>query len=271
MAEQPPRVDPVDRYYKAVQNGEAVSKVLFWIAAALSIGVLFLEKGAHPVLYEITQIGFALSVIALFVLGLTLRLYWTPLAEDQRRLSLISDSFDIPLTPEKTIGFFNNDETEPFRHLGFSMMENCFFTRAITLEMLKTERAIVCLYAVVFLVCVFVRSTDPAIIPIAAQAVFSEQLISRWLRLEWLSARSGTIYARLYDLFQAPPAMRIRNARIVDSLTAYETSKANAGIALSSPIFLRLNPRLSAEWKTILGAIQQGTPRSAIGGEIVSK
>jgi hypothetical protein len=104
---------------------------------------------------------------------------------------------------------------------------------------------------------VFFRNTDLVIIPIAAQAVFSEQLLSRWLRLEWLSHRCGTIYTRLYDLFQAPPAARIRNARIVDALTAYETSKASAGIALSSPIFHRLNPRLSNEWKKILAALKQ--------------
>ena len=260
MREQPQRVDPVDRYYKAVQNGEAVSNILFWIAAALSIVVLFFDKAAHPVLYEITQIVFALSVIAQFVLGLTLRLYWSPQAEDQRRLSLISDSFDTLLTPAKTVGFFNNAETEPLRRLGLSVMENCFFTRAIALEMLKRERVVVCAYTVVFLICVFVRSTDPAVIPIAAQAVFSEQLISRWLRLEWLSVRCGAIYTRLYDLFQAPPMMRIRSAKIIDALTAYETSKANAGIALSSPIFRRLNPQLSEEWKMVLAALKQGQP-----------
>ena len=80
----------------------------------------------------------------------------------------------------------------------------------------------------------------------------------RWLRLEWLSHRCGAIYTRLYDLFQAPPAAKLRNARIIDAFTAYETSKANASIALSSPIFFRLNPRLSEEWKKILAALKQG-------------
>jgi DMSO reductase anchor subunit len=69
MAEQPQRVDPVDRYYKAIQSCEIASNVLFWIAAGLSIVVLFIEKEMYPVLYEIAQIVFALAVIALFVLG----------------------------------------------------------------------------------------------------------------------------------------------------------------------------------------------------------
>ena len=193
MTQQLQRVDPVDRYYKAVHLCEVVSHILFWIAAALSIAVLFLEKATHPVLYQITQIAFALSVIALFVIGLALRLYWSPRAEDQRRISLFSDSFDTALTHEKTVGIYNNPETEPLRRLGLSSMENCFFTRAITLEMLNRERVIVAAYIILFLVAVFIRNTDLAVIPIAAQAVFSEQLISRWLRLEWLAGRCNTI------------------------------------------------------------------------------
>ena len=74
MAEQPQRVDPVDRYYRAVQVSELVSNILFWIAAILSIAVLFIEKATYPLLFEIAQIVFALVVIALFVLGLALAL-----------------------------------------------------------------------------------------------------------------------------------------------------------------------------------------------------
>jgi hypothetical protein len=92
---------------------------------------------------------------------------------------------------------------EPLQRLGLSLTENCYFTRAVTLEMLKKERLIIPAYAALFLVTVFVRSTDLAIIPIAAQALFSEQLLSRWCRLEWLSHRCGATYKRLYDLFQA--------------------------------------------------------------------
>ena len=85
MNEKPQRVDPIDRYYKAVQACEFVSNILFWIAAVLSIAVLFIERTPHPIRFEIAQIGFALVVIALFALGLAQRLYWSPQAEDARR------------------------------------------------------------------------------------------------------------------------------------------------------------------------------------------
>jgi hypothetical protein len=139
-------------------------------------------------------------------------------------------------------------------------MENCYFTRAVTLEMLKRERLIIPAYIALFLIAVFNRNTDLAIVPIAAQVIFSEQLFSRWLRLEWLSHRCGATYKRLYELFQSPPATRTRNARILDAYAIYETSKANAAIALSSPIFFKLNPRLSEEWNQILVALKREQP-----------
>ncbi len=261
MAEQPTRIDPVDRYFKSVQVGDTCSNVLFWAAAVLSFAVLLVEKEPHPVLYQVVEIAFAVAVIALFILGMTQRLYWMPRAEDQRRLGFLSNSFDTALTHEKTEGYYNNAETDPLKRLGLSLMENSFFTRSVALEMLKGERIFVSIYLVLFLVAVLIRNTDLAVIAVAAQAVFSEQLISRWLRLEWLSARCGNIYARLYDLFQTLPAARIRNARILDALTAYETSKANAGIALSSRAFFKLNPQLSAEWNTILAALKRTPPQ----------
>jgi hypothetical protein len=260
MTENPQRVDPVDRDYNAVHACESVSNVLFWIAAVLSIAVLLIEKATYPVLFQIVQIAFALVVIALFALGLALRLYWSPMAEDARRGTFISDAYNVAITPEQTTGFYNNAETEPLQRLGLSLMENCYFTRAVTLEMLKKDRLIIPAYAALFLVIVFVRSTDLAVIPIAAQALFSEQLLSRWCRLEWLSHRAGATYKRLYELFQAPPAARTRNARILDAFAVYETSKANAGIALSSPIFFKLNPRLSEDWKKILAALKRAQP-----------
>lgn len=260
MIVQPTRIDPADRYFKAVQNSDACSNTLFWVAASLSFAVLFVEKEPHTVLYQVVEIAFAVAVVLLFIIGMAQRLYWMPRAEDQRRLGFFSNSFDTALTHEKSEGYYNNPETEPLRRVGLSLMENSFFTRAVALEMLKGVRIFAAIYLALFLVAVLNRNTNLALIAVASQAVFSEQLISRWLRLEWLSGRCGNIYMRLYDLFHAPPAARTRNARILDALTTYETTKANAGISLSSRIFFKMNPSLTAEWDKIIAALKQDQP-----------
>lgn len=251
------RFDPADRYYRAVQIAEKCSNALFFTAGILSFTVLFLNKDVWIVSYQTVEIAFSLAVIGLFVIGSALRLYWMPRAEEQRRLGFFSDTFQVPLTHEQTVNFYNNPEIEPITRLGYSLMENSFFSRAVSLTMLMTERAIVAVYIIAFMIALLVRSTDLAVVAVAAQVVFSEQIISRWLRLEWLRIRCDATYNRLYELFQSHPFEPVRTARIIDALTAYEAAKANAGITLSSRIFYKLNPKLSKEWEAILTALKR--------------
>jgi hypothetical protein len=187
---------------------------------------------------------------------MALRLYWFPQAEDQRRLGLFSNATNVPLTHEKTSGFYNNEATEPLKRLGLSSMENCFFTREIASAMLTPERLIIAGYLVAFIVAICIRSTELAVIPIAAQAVFSEQLLSRWLRLEWLRFRCNSVYQKLHTVFQTSGGAQVRNAHILDAVTTYETSKAIAGIVLNSKVFMRLNPKLTKDWDDIRATLR---------------
>lgn len=45
-------------------------------------------------------------------------------------------------------------------------------------------------------------------------------------------------------------------AQTLDSLSFYETMKANGGIVLSSKIFERLNPALSLEWDKVKATLR---------------
>ncbi len=246
------RHDPIrDGYYKPLEIAEGALNFLFFVTALLSFAVLLLDKNSYSVLYEIIENLFVIAVTAVFSLGIGVRLYWTPKAEDQRRLDLLSNSYSLPLTHEQTAGYYNNDETAPIKRLGLSVMENSFFSKAITLEMAKIERIKIVLYAIIFFITILYRSTDLAIITTAAQVVFSEQIVARFFRLEWLRARCDATYQGLYNLFQNKPKQSIFNAKILEYFSFYESSKSNAGILLSEKIFKKLNYRLSGEWSAI--------------------
>lgn len=252
MTDQPQREDPIgDRYFKPLETAESWLSRLFYASALLSFCTLLLDKKDWPATYDLVQILFALAVIVLFMLGLAIRLYWTPRAEDQRRLDLLSNAHRIPLTHEKTVGYYNNEQADPIKRLGAIILENSHFTRAIGLEMCRNERLKVSGYVLAFLIAILYRQTDLAVASAAAQAVFSEQLLSRWFRLEWLRHRSDTTYNNLYSLFQAAPPKATMNVKVLEIFAFYETSKANAGIMLSGKIFSKLNPSLSAEWDRI--------------------
>lgn len=254
MDNQPTKIDPIrTRYYRPLELADACCDWLFLAVAALSISALAVERTRTPELYELIQGAFVIGVLALFFLGIGVRLYWTPRAEDKRRQDLLSNSFAVAITHEQTAGYYNNDQTNPLRRLCASLFENSFFSKNVALKMAHGERIRIVVYATVWIVALLNRNTDLALGAAMAQAVFSEQIVSRWIRLEWLRMRYERIYDGLYRLVQTTTNFNkdeIR-VRVLEAFGDYETCKGYGGITLSAKIFERLNPSLSGEWTEI--------------------
>jgi hypothetical protein len=135
--------------------------------------------------------------------------------------------------------------------MGAAVLENTHFTKAVALAMLKWVRFLTFVYVVLWLIALMNRTTDLGWLAVAAQALFSEQLLSRWLRLEWLRSRTEEIYNGLLTAFVATLSPDDMHPFVLDAFVAYETTKANAGIVTSEKIFERLNTSLSTEWEQI--------------------
>lgn len=258
MANQPSKIDPIrKRYYRPLEIAESSSDWLFLLVAALSILALAVERTTYPRLYDLVQGAFVVGVLALFFLGLGIRLYWTPRADDKRRQDLLSNSFAVALTHEQTSGYYNNDQTNPLRRLCESLLENSFFSKNVTLKMAHGERIRVAVYAVIWIVALLNRATDLALAAAMAQAIFSEQIISRWVRLEWLRMRFERVYEHLYRLVQTTTNFNKEEfrVRVMEAFGEYETGKGYGGITLSARIFERNNPSLSLEWAEIRKAL----------------
>jgi hypothetical protein len=248
----PARSDPIgERHYKPLQIADCVSELSFYVAAALSFVALLVDRADDPSAYDLVQIGFLLSVLTTFFTGVAIRLYWRPNAEDKRRGELISNATNVPLSVDRTEGYYNNEALDPMRRLGLIIMENSLFSKSISLKMLFWVRILVGVYVVFFIIALLYRKTDLALLAVAAQAIFSEQLLSRWLRLEWFRKRCESVFEQTYSLFQQSPSKKIFFAKTLELYGLYETGKANAGVALSSKIFDANNQALSAEWEKI--------------------
>lgn len=254
MDNRPTKIDQIrQRYYRPLEVAEAYSGWLFYGVAALSISALAVDRGVSPDLYDFTQGAFVLGVLALFLIGLGVRLYWTPRADDKRRQDLLSNSFAVAITHEQTSGYYNNEQTNPLRRLCVSLLENSFFSKNIALIMARNERIRVVLYAIVWLVALLNRSTDLALTAAMAQAIFSEQIISRWIRLEWLRMRFERVYEHLYRLVQNTTNFNKDEfrARVIEAFGEYETGKGYGGITLSARVFDQHNDSFSKEWTQI--------------------
>ncbi|HEV7291314.1 MAG TPA: hypothetical protein VGN79_03255 [Devosia sp.] len=249
-----PKIDTVGaKYYGPLKWLDLIGSGLFWLTSAASIGTLLVDRGAHASVSDALQIVFILGVVLYFTQGQVQRLYFFPRAEDQRRHQLLSDSYRVNLTHEVTAGYYNNSETAPLRRLASSVMESAFFTHEIAGIMLVGQRWRSMVYSFVYSIAVYNRSTDLAFIAIAAQAIFGEEILSRWLRLEWLSHRSAKVFDDLNRLFddRLPFSRPATQAHAIDSFSFYESTKATAAVLLSSRVFNRENDRLSGEWELI--------------------
>lgn len=249
-----PKVDTVgEKYFKPLERAETFGGWLFWIVTALSLAALFVDRTVYPKVYNVVEIAFIVCAIALFVLGQAQKLYFFPRAGDERRKELLSNSFNVILTHEETVGYYNNDQTNPFRRLAASNMESSFFTEAVARKMLTSERTRTVGYIVIYLAALLWRSTNLELLAVAAQVLFSEDIISRWGRLEWLRIRSERTFEGFNQLFTDRQSFSrpLAQSRTVDLVAFYETTKSTAAIVLSSKLFHAHNTRLSADWERI--------------------
>lgn len=75
-----PRRDPIhDKYFSALKTWEKVSDRGFLVGVALSFTILFVSETCHPVAFKVVSIIFVLLSIALFCLGLAIRLFLAPM------------------------------------------------------------------------------------------------------------------------------------------------------------------------------------------------
>ena len=252
-ATPPARQDPIrDRFFRAVEQSEVASRWLLWIALCMSLASFLLsQERTLATIRDVVQIAFLVVVGAVFVLSLVSRLYWTPRAEDERRRDFFTNAYGIDLTHNRTVGYYNNDQVASTRRAAANVLENCLFTKTIAERMARQERIRIVAYAVVLVVVVLYRGSSVGLITIVAQTVLSEQILSHWLRIEWLRGRSEQAYEAMHDLFRLVPAGSEFDIKASQIYVLYETSKASAGITLSSRIFEQVNPSLSKDWERI--------------------
>ena len=139
----PQRQDPLnEKYFVPLEHVDKISTVLFYTVAVLSVIVLFVDSKQHAKLNDGLNVAFFILTLILFALGLASRLYFAPRAEDARRQEFFATAFGVALTHERTVGYYNNAETEPVRRAAAQTLENAFFSKAIALTMLHRERGL---------------------------------------------------------------------------------------------------------------------------------
>jgi hypothetical protein len=242
------RFDAVDESYSPIRVAGGASSVLFAASTALSILVLLLPSGIWS---DIAQVSFAVAVFAAFVLSIALRQYWGPRAHRKRIDDLISHAFNVQLIDKSSSGYYHTKETAAARRLNAAVAENTFYGKAIVTKMLPGERVFFFGYVLVWIVAVMFRSTSLTMLIVVSQALFSEQIFSRWIRIEALRLRFENIYDSARNLSKFNKDKDLFLPLAIQNFVQYELAKAHAGVSLSTRIFDELNKQLEVEWAEI--------------------
>lgn len=247
------KIDPIrDRYYRPVQRAESSSRVLFYVASALSIGVLLVDKVTSPQWYDVTQIAFVTATVAMFAVSMAIRLYLSPRPRDARLADFLSSAFSVRLTYERTQKYYNNEEAEPFRRMGAQLLENTYFTQELTRHMCRDERIVTAVWLMGWLIALVNRASPLDLVVCCSLVLFSEELLLRILRLEWIRGEVEKIRQDLFRRFQTGPvADALFCAAVIEALVLYENAKASSGITISSKLFDRKSASLTAQWDQI--------------------
>jgi hypothetical protein len=250
------RSDPVrSRFFIPVERAEKWSDWLFYAGVPLSIATLFVHWESYPVGHTVLFILFAVDVLALFIVGTAIKLYFGPRAMEERARDFLSTAYGIRLTPELTDGYYNNAAQGPLRRVAAQLLENLLFTKTIVQRMLPVERTKAAFSIAIWVVWLLLRGTELDFIVAISQAIFSEQILSKYLRMEWLRIRCEHIYDVTYKLFQANPKGSQFAVQTLEAFNAYETAKATAAITLSERVFHQLNDEVRAQWRLVKTAL----------------
>lgn len=247
------RVDELDDDYVPIETLEYWRTILFWVAATLSVLILYMHKIPWNWAEVVFLALFMPAVVFSLVISLYVRFWLMPDVEQKRRKSLLSNSFDAPLIPEKTNKYYNNELPPSVRRLGANTMENAFFAYNITGKMAKGELVKVIVYGGIWLIALSCQHADPGLIVVITQTLFSADILARLFGVLFLCSRNKIIYEKLHSLFLNKVELNesIGTACILDEFVTYESVKAVAGIKQSSKIFHELNDELSKKWDVI--------------------
>jgi hypothetical protein len=175
-------------------------------------------------------------------------LYFSPRAQKRRYEDFLSHAFGTALSHRQTTKYYNNSATATPNRIAAQVLENSFYSRDTSSSMATEERFKIAVYVLIWIIAVLNRSTDLSAIGVAAQIVFSEQVISRWLRIEWLRLKCEALFDELFQLIKSGTSLEVASVKV---LGEYEIVKATAAITLSTRLFKRNEERTTREWAEI--------------------
>ena len=246
------RKDEIQELYDKCDNIAKKSNILFIINIILSFILLFDFKYR-----EIFIIGSLLLTIVYVILTNINEMYFSNLAENERRKSLLKESFNVNTTLKETNKYYNNEEKPSIIKLGLNCYESVFFTKKLVDKMLPINILKITVLTIVYII-LMIKLENMDLLLVITQTIFSAEIIFTFLKLCYYKFQLDKISKDFESIFFK---MGLKNkdidVLILDTTMDYECLKSYCKISTSSKIFFDNNEKWSKEWQKLLKKVKK--------------
>lgn len=170
-----------------------------------------------------------------------------------QRAAQFANAFGVACEHPVRDGYYNSALRPGLRRLLATTCESAGLTKEILHEMFTAHLFKVVGFGIIFLAYICYWKSDSSIIAVAAQTLFSADLIGSLVGMIRYSQKVRTAEQTLVNFFRTaadlddPHAMAIGLSAHVD----YECAKEEAAILLDSKIYDKLNPSYTERWNRL--------------------
>ena len=246
------RIDEVQELYDRCNKIAKYANWLFLINIAVSF-ILILDFKYRDTFVIISL----LLTIAYVILANINEMYFSNLAENERRKSLLKESFDVNTTLRDTNKYYNNEAQPSIEKLGLNCYESAFFTKKVVDKMLPINIIKVSILIIIYII-LMIKLENMDLLLVITQTLFSAEIIFSFIKLCYYKFQLDKVCKEFQNIFLIIGLKnKDANVLILDATMDYECLKSYCKILTSSKIFLKNNEKWSKEWQKLLNKIKK--------------
>jgi len=184
-------------------------------------------------------------------------MYFFNRTENQRRKSLLKESFGVNTTLKETNKYYNNNEKHSIVKLGLNCYESAFFTKKIVDKMMPGNILKFVIIITIYVI-LMIKLEDMNLLLVITQTVFSSEIILYFIKLCYYKFQLDKVCKDFENIyFKIGLQNKDINVLILDTTMDYECLKSYCKILISSKIFFDNNDKWSKEWQKLLKKIKR--------------
>lgn len=246
------RKDEVQELYDKCNKISNYSDWLFLVNIAISFILIFNFK--YRDIFVVTSLLLNIGYVILVNVN---EIYFNNLAENERRKSLLKESFDVNTTLRDTNKYYNNEAEPSIEKLGLNCYESAFFTNKVVNKMLPKNIFKICILVILYVI-LMINIENMDLLLVITQTLFSAEILFYFIKLCYYKFQLDKVCREFQSIFLVVGLKnKDANVLILDATMDYECLKSYCKILTSSKIFFKNNEVWSKKWNKILNKIKK--------------